>query len=309
MRGGPWVKVGVVAALALAALWLAIELRWKRTFEAPGSTITHSSDPSVIERGRALVYGAGHCANCHLPVEQVRALNPADRPPLVGGFVWSTRFGTFRSPNITPDPETGIGKRSDEELVRVLRFGIRHDGRAALLMELDGVSDEDLTAIISFLRAQAPVSQLVPDHQPNVLGRLLLAFFVSPPVGRRAPLAKSPGPEDELERGRYLTSDLALCVGCHTKRSPIDFSYQGVRFAGGSDFAWSASPGSAPNLLPDRYTGLVGRHKEDAFVARLAAGRPSAYSPMPWTSFANLDATDARAIYRYLRSLPPAADD
>jgi hypothetical protein len=75
------------------------------------------------------------------------------------------------SANLTRDPETGIGRRSDAEVARILRFGVRADGRAAFpLMELQ-LSDEDLTSILSYLRAQRATAHAVPEHQLTRSGR------------------------------------------------------------------------------------------------------------------------------------------
>ena len=96
-------------------------------------------------KGEYLVYSAAACAYCHVPREEWDRLDKGERLPLTGHHLFRLPFGDFYSPNLTPDDGTGIGRRSDAELARVLRFGVRADGRAAFpLMEFE-LTDEDLT--------------------------------------------------------------------------------------------------------------------------------------------------------------------
>ena len=110
--------------------------------------------------------------------------------PLAGGRPFHLPFGTIYSRNLTPDVETGIGRYTDGELARVLRHSVKPDGRAALpFMESQNLSEEDLTAIISFLRSQPPVRRAVPDHDLNLVGKAVIAFLIEP-VGPSGPVMK-----------------------------------------------------------------------------------------------------------------------
>src|SRR6185369_13982449 len=101
--------------------------------------------------------------------------------------------GTFYTPNLTPDPKTGIGRRTDEQLVGMIRHSVRADGRAAVpFMEYNGLSDEDVVALISYLRSQPPVRNAVPAHQLNLMGKAVMAFMIRPPTGLPARLVASP---------------------------------------------------------------------------------------------------------------------
>ena len=109
------------------------------------------------------MFGPAACAYCHVPREQWTTLDAGAAPPLYGTHVFRLPFGVFYSSNLTPDVETGIGRRTDGELARILRNGVRADGRAAFpLMEYQHLSDEDLAAVISYLRSQPPVRTQVP---------------------------------------------------------------------------------------------------------------------------------------------------
>ncbi len=113
-----------------------MERGWARTFDAPYPPLVASTDPAVLERGRYLVYGPAACAYCHVVSEQWKALDRGEALPLTGGHVFPLPFGRIYSANITPDPDTGIGRRTDGELARILRYGVRADGHAAVpLME------------------------------------------------------------------------------------------------------------------------------------------------------------------------------
>jgi mono/diheme cytochrome c family protein len=309
----PMVKKILLGVLALLLLVigggaLAVSLRWDRTFVAPYPDLAATPDPSVIARGRYLAYGPGVCADCHTAPADSTSLRRGEEPLLVGGREFVTPPGTFRVPNLTPDSGTGIGRRSDGELARILRYGVRADGRAALpFMAVHDMSDSDLIALLSFLRAQAPVSNAVPDHDVNFLGKVALAFMLKPTGPDAPPPRDSPLSAPTVERGAYLVKATADCAGCHTQRNMIDGSFTGPRLAGGNPFPAEGQPGFVfvpPNLTPDPNTGRMATWTEEQFVTRFRMGAGIPGSPMPWRAFGRMTDNDLRAIYRYLRSVP-----
>jgi mono/diheme cytochrome c family protein len=301
-----------ILVVGVAALIVAVLVRWDRTFEAPYPDIRASGDSAVIARGRYLVYGPAHCAGCHVAPDDTAALRAGGEPPLAGGYTFVIPPGRFPVPNLTPDSATGIGRRSDGELARMLRHDVRADGRAAVpFMNAQNASDEDLVALISFLRSLAPVRHEVPDRQPNFLGRAVLAFAIEPVGPRGTPPATTP-PGATVERGEYLANGVAACVGCHTARSMVTGAYTGPRFAGGTPEPVAGDPTrelASPNLTPDSTTGRIAGWSEDAFVARFRTGKVIAESFMPWESFTRMTDDDLRAIYRYLRTLRPVRNE
>jgi mono/diheme cytochrome c family protein len=302
------VGAALAALLVAGGVLGAIQLRWKRTFDAPYPSIAASTDPAIIEQGRYLTYGPAACAYCHLPREEWSTLARGAMPPLTGNHLFRLPLGELYSPNITSDAETGIGRRTDGELARVLRHGVRADGRAAFpLMSYGQMSDADLTAVISFLRSQPPARLAVPDHQLTLLGKALMAFAIAPETLAEPPQQASPaGPS--AARGEYLANSLSSCVECHTDRDPQSGSFVGPKFAGGQRMdlaADSTKVAVPPNLTPDPKTSPIGRWDEDVFVSRFRVGETVAGTPMPWGAYARMNDEDLRGVYRYLRSLPP----
>jgi mono/diheme cytochrome c family protein len=292
--------IGGFLLLAVTLLVTTATMRWNRTFDAPYPELRASTDPAVIARGEYLARGPAHCVDCH---------TAPGKPALTGGYEWDLPFGTVRSPNITPDAETGIGRRTDAELARILRHGVRHDARAAMpFMEFQQMSDEDLVAVISYLRALDPIHNRVPAHELNLMGKAVMAFLIRPigPVGMPAATAPAEGPT--TERGAYLANSVANCAGCHSERNPMDGSYVGARFAGGGTMPMKSDPTRVlvtPNLTPHPETGHIVRWSEDQFVARFRVGKAFEDSHMPWTSYGEMSDHDLRALYRYLMSLEP----
>jgi mono/diheme cytochrome c family protein len=303
---------GALVALTLVVLLLLVLTRWDRTFEAPLPAVSATTDSAAIARGRYLAHGPAHCAACHVAPADTAALRSGAQPPLAGGHVFVIPPGSFRVPNLTPDSATGIGRRSDGELARILRYGVRADGRAAIpFMTAQEASDEDLVALISFLRSQAPVRHEVPPHAPNFLGKAILAFMISP-VGPRSTPPQATPQGITAERGAYLANGLAACVGCHTQRSMATGAYTGAPFAGGAPSPVEGDPTReivAPNLTPDSATGRISAWGEDQFVARFRAGKAIPESYMPWEFYQRASDEDLRSIYRYLRTLPPVRNE
>ncbi|HSL69170.1 MAG TPA: c-type cytochrome, partial [Longimicrobiales bacterium] len=179
-------------------------------------------------------------------------------------------------------------------------------------MEFHEMSDEDLIAVISFLRSQTPVKHAVPDHEVNFMGKVLLSYLIKPVGPAGEPPATSPPEGPTIERGAYLANNVAACVGCHTKRSMKDGSYIGPKFAGGGRFTLETPPGTVlvtPNLTPDPATGHLTWWSEQQFLDRFRAGSKIAGSHMPWAAYSRMSDDDIRAIYRFLRALPPVNQD
>ena len=303
--------VAVVVLLAGGTAYVAA--RQHLTFDAPYPEVTASTDSAVIERGRFLVRDLAPCASCHGdPANHAAYLAGAD-VPLVGGRVFAIPPGKFYPRNLTPDSATGLGLVSDAAIARALRYGVGHDGRALLpFMEMQGLSDDDLVAVVSYLRTQAPVRHLVPNHQYNLLGKVVRATVLANPVGPSSPPPARAPRGLSVETGRYLAESVALCWGCHTERSQFTGALIGPRYAGAKPSSDDEDPAhdyAPPNLTKDPETGVLARMTEDQFVARFRQGRVIPNSPMPWQAYQRIPEDDLRSIYRYLMSLPGVRRD
>jgi len=299
--------LGAAVVLVIAVLAVTISVRWDRRFQAPYPKLAASRDSAVIARGRYLAYGPAHCSDCHTAPADYASLETGSSPSLSGGLEFPIPLGTIRVPNLTSDSATGIARRSDGDITRLLRYGVRADGRAAIpFMEYHDLSDADIVAVISFLRSQPPVHHAVPDHDLNLLGKALMAFAIKPIGPSGTPPPESPPSGPTLERGAYLVTSVAACAGCHTQRSMVTGAYTGPRLAGGAPM--EAADNAHTKLVPPDITANPGTGRadvwtEDEFVARFHAGVRIPGSPMPWQAFRRITDADVRAIYRYLRSL------
>jgi mono/diheme cytochrome c family protein len=228
--------------------------------------------------------------------------------PLSGGLPFNIGLAKITSPNLTPDKETGIGDISDGRLARMLRHNVRANGVAAIpFMEFQNLSEEDLVAVISFLRSQPAVRNQIPQREFNLLGKTIMSFVIKPSGPEGSPPKTSPPSQPTVERGAYLVTSVAACAGCHTERSQKDGSYLAPKLSGGT--AMDGEDGKSytpPNLTPDPKTGHIYKWTEDQFVQRFHAGPLNGPgSHMPWRAFARMSDDDLRAIYRYLKTVPP----
>ena len=168
--------------------------------------MARAADPAAIARG-AYLFNATDCVSCHTDKKN-------DGAPLAGGRPLATPFGTYYSPNITPDDATGIGKWTLDDFHRALRDGRDDDGDFLFpvfpFTSFTGMSDADIADLYAYLMAQPPVARPDTPHQvkfpfgwrPLLFGWRLLFF-------RAGPLAPVDGQSAEWNRGRYLVEAVA----------------------------------------------------------------------------------------------------
>lgn len=301
-----WTSIVIVALILIFVITVACRQNMK--YEAPYPDIQASTDSSIIARGRYLAYGPGHCADCHGAPESRELMLKGQEVPLSGGMPFKLPIANIYVRNITPDMETGIGKRTDKEIARMLRFGVRPDGTAGLdFMPFHNVTDEDLTAIISFLRSQKPVKHKVPDHEIFALGKVVNAFLIKP-VGPSGEVPKSIPRDTSVAYGQYLANSIANCAGCHTNRDMMTGAPIGELFAGGLKMESAIDPENysifTPNLTPDS-TGRLFGWSQEQFIKRFRQGRIIPHSVMPWPSYSRMSDDELKALYNYLQTLKP----
>lgn len=296
-----WTGIIIGSILVLATITVA--LRQDLHFDAPYPQLAASKDSAIIARGREIVIGPAHCASCHSIKNPDSVLNLGLEPEMSGGVEFKFGLGSFYSRNITPDSTTGIGRYNDGELARVLRYGVRPNGNAMLdFMPFHNVSDEDMIAILSYLRAQKAVKNDVPEHDYNLMGRVVKAFLIKP-VGPSEKIEKAVVRDSSAAYGKYLALNVANCSGCHTERD-MTGAYIGEPFAGGGPMIEGGDTLIPPNLTPHPQGRIYTWSKED-FISRVRMGALVKHSHMPWNSYKRMSDADLTAIYNYLKSLKP----
>jgi mono/diheme cytochrome c family protein len=298
---------GIIIASIVILLTVVVAMRQDLKYEAPYPSIKATTDSATIARGKYLAYGPAHCANCHGAPGTDELVNKGVEVPMSGGNKFALPLGDFYIRNITPDPETGIGKLTDGEIARELRYGVRPDGGTMLpFMPFHDVSDEDLTAIISFLRTQKPVKHKVPEHSYTVLGKVIKAFLLKP-EGPTGPVPKMVKKDTSAAYGKYLSMSVANCYGCHTNRD-MKGAFIGEPFAGGMEMESSVEPDKyyflTPNLTPDS-TGRLFGWSQQMFVKRFRMGTLQPGTHMPWGPFSRMSDDELKAIYNYLKTVKP----
>ncbi|MGB4840835.1 MAG: hypothetical protein WBP08_17645 [Saprospiraceae bacterium] len=300
----------ILLVILIVGFYIFVQSTWDKKWDAPYPEISASKDSAVIARGKYLAYGPAHCSTCHVPMDKIMAVENGEILPLSGGWELSIPPGTFIAPNLTSDMETGIGRLSDKEIARTLRHSVGSDGRCILpFMPFQELSDEDLTALVSFLRSQEPVKHELKKTELSFLGRAVMAVGMIKPEGPKNPVPKSVSIDTTAEYGSYLAHSVANCIGCHTKRDMKTGALIGTPFAGGMQFEpESLSDGFgfvSPNLTPDPTTGIMTTWDEQTFISRFKANRVYKGSPMPWGAFSRINDLEVKAIYKFLKTLKP----
>jgi mono/diheme cytochrome c family protein len=193
---------------------------------------------------------------------------------------------------------------TDSSVVRALRYGISRQGRTlAPFMSLANTSDEDLVAILSYLRSLAPVVHQVRPTRLSWVGAFGLRYFLAPQEPTQKP-SKSVMPARSAEYGRYLANTIANCHGCHTRRSKLTGAFTGLPFAGGMTFEEPTGKFVAPDLRQAVDAPLACKSEHDFIAKFRVPGRGLSGSPMPWEAFARMTDDDLGSIYLYLKTLP-----
>ena len=295
-------KVFGIIICAICVFLLYVQWSYRKTFDRQPTGIKSTTDPTVIARGKYLTLGPAHCYTCHIPDSVKRKGN---LEAMMGGNPLVTPFATFFPPNITSDKETGIGRFSDEELAGAIRYNLSHNDRATVgFMTYNNMSDEDISAIISYLRTTPPVYNVVPDHEYNIIGKILMRFLIKPV----APVVSKVKPDTTAEYGKYLAYNVMNCNGCQTNRNSVG-EFIGEPFAGGHSWNLEDATYTAANLTQDDSTGRISKWTREIFIQRFRAGRVLEHSPMPWDAYQSTSDFDLTALYKFLETLPAVRNE
>ena len=264
-----------------------------------------ADDTALVAQGQYVFALAGGCG-CHT----------ADKGPTnAGGRPIETPYGRFYGTNITPDPVHGIGTWTDQEIIDAIRLGVKPDGTVMSPVmpypALSGMTDEDVAALVAFLRSQEPVAQA---NIPNEVGipfsglamRIWRWLFFEPVETRVTAWV------DSIDRGRYISEHLAHCQECHTPRTVFG-SLDRTRDLAGNPAGIDGEV--APNITPDDETG-IGRWSKGEIVSLLRTGflpnfdnvqglMAVVIDGVPGGGYKDMSDEDADAVATYLKSVPP----
>jgi mono/diheme cytochrome c family protein len=260
------------------------------------------SDPqefTQIDRGRYLAV-LSDCASCHTV--------PGSNQPFAGGRAIETPFGNIVAPNITPDPETGIGSWSDDAFDAAIRKGLRRNGSrlypAMPYPAYTKMSRDDVLAVRAYLNAVTPVrNDVVVNTLPfpfNIRASMRVWNALYFKQGDYKPDAQKSA---EWNRGAFLVDGPGHCGACHTPKTFLGGDRTDQYLRGGFLQGWSA-----PDITGDTRVG-VGAWSAGDLVAYLKSGHnrvSAATGPMAEVvslSTGQMTNTDLKAIATYLKSL------
>ena len=264
-----------------------------------------AAEDDAVKRGEYAFRAAGGCS-CHTDLKGKGAF-------LAGGRSLKTPFGTFYSPNITPDPETGIGRWSGEDFARAMRDGVAPDGShyfpAFPYTTFTNITDADLEDLKAYLdsvpavrRRNTPHDVAPPFGWRFTVGPWKTLFF------ERGPYAPDPRRSATWNRGAYLATALAHCGECHTPRNLLGGLDTDLWYAGTKD---GPEGELAPNITPHRKTG-IGRWSASDLAYLLKTGFKPDFDDVQGLmaeaiehGFKYLNDDDLNAIAEYVGSLPP----
>lgn len=272
---------------------------------ALGAAHSQEGEKDLVEKGQYIFAVAGGCA-CHTVPR---------RTPHIGGRAFAIPFGTVYSTNITQDKETGIGSWSDSEIHDSIVKGIRSDGERLLPVmpyeAYSGMAEEDLKALIAYLRTLKPVRKdnfplkaWVPFFRPlwTPLWLKLFGRFSDSPAN---------APQRGVERGRYLVEHVSLCGDCHTPRNSLGVPNRAFYLAGTKV---GPSGKEIPNITPDKVTGIGDWSREEIADFLLTGTKPNSDDALDLMAeviegtplgFKNMKRDDTLAIADYLKAIRP----
>jgi mono/diheme cytochrome c family protein len=267
---------------AIAVIWGITSVRMDQTYVVRATAVTVPTDSAGIERGRHIVAAIGKCTQCH-------------GDDLAGTqFSNDFLFGRLAAPNLTP---SGLGKRYDDAtLARAIRHAINERGKPLRVMPSEAfqyLSDDDVGAIVGYLRSLVPVDRQFPPVRVGPLARVLSMLTNFPLIPARVVDHDMEPPRSMAEDstpayGKYL-ADVGGCTGCH-----------GPGLSGGA-----MGPGKpASNITP---SGIGTWTEADFFKALRQGLRPAGTaidSAMPWKRVGLMTDSEIHAVWLYLKTVP-----
>ena len=271
--------------LAFIVLYTIGTVEINKKYKVPAESISIPTDPESIQRGEHLAT-IHICTRCHTES--------------LSGEVYFVAPGLVSIP--TPNLTSGIGgvgrDYTDEDWVRAIRHGVSSDGKAFILMPSNVyyyMSDEDLGALIAYIKSLPPVDKELPGRRIEPIGRLMMALGMFPPfpaeqIDHTKPPPAEPRPGVSVAYGEYLARICKECHGVNLNGKPLGPPGQEV---------------PTPNLTRG---GEPGSWSEREFINTLRTGTTPRgrllRDDMPWKYFGKMSDDELKAVWMYLQSLP-----
>jgi mono/diheme cytochrome c family protein len=285
-----WIGVilgGLVGLLALAfiVLYLLGSARLNKKYDVPVEAINVPTDAQSVQRGEHLAT-IFICTRCHTEN--------------LSGEVYFAVPGmlSIPTPNLTSG-DGGIGRSfTDEDWVRAIRHGVGPDGRALFIMpakSFHSLGEEDLGAVIAFMKSLPPVDHVLPERRVELLGRLMMGAGMFPPFSADQIVHDNPPPPAPAQGvsvayGEYLSRTCTECHGANLNGAPFGPPGQEVL---------------TPNLTPG---GELSIWSEEDFIHTMQTGVTpfgrKLNKEMPWEYFGRMTDDELKAVWMYLKSLP-----
>lgn len=285
-----WVGIGLGGLLGLLLLVVAVLVvvggnKLNKQYDVQSEPVAISDDTAVLQRGQYLF--SVSCAGCH--GDNLAGTAFFDDPVL----------GSIPAPNLTAGQGGAGVSFSDADFVRAIRHGIDNEGKPLMIMPASAFwhySDEDLGAIIAYLKNAVPIDNDLGEKNLKLMGRILVGAGVldalaAEHIDHTGPRPAAPAQQVDAAYGEYVvnTND---CRGCH-----------GPALSGGPSAEPGAPPG--PNLTPG---GELGDWSADDFITAMRTGmapdgRQLRPEYMPWEEYGRMTDDDLTALFLYLQSL------
>jgi mono/diheme cytochrome c family protein len=268
-----------------------------------------------INRGKHLANNVMVCMHCHTPQEKTKFAHPL-KPEMLGaggnlfGVEKEGLPGDYYSPNLTP---TNLGDWTDGQIYRAITTGVNKDGRALFPImpwpNYSTMAQEDIFAVIAYLRTLEPVESEVPESESYFPMNFIINTMPTKTESGIAPDKANP-----VSWGKYLVQ-AASCMDCHTPKER-GVNIPGMDLAGGFEFGLEdGSIVRTANITPELTTG-IGSWTEDMFVSRFKAYEDTTFefqeipagefnTVMPWNDYAQMSEEELKAIFAFLKTAAP----
>lgn len=301
----------ILIVVVAGAFALFVNFRGMPVYKKETIAMKVESSPERVARGKKLA--SMLCRSCHYNEQTQKFTGRL--------LTEAPQFGEIHSANITKDPVAGIGNISDGDLIYFIRTGIKSNGEYVppYMPKLIHIADEDLYSIIAYLRSDDPYIQAdntrAPKTDPSFLTKFLLTIKAFKPFEFPKKPIPLPDTTNMINWGKYIALYQYECYSCHSK----DFATNNYKtpekspgFYGGGNkmYQMDGRPITTLNITPDKETG-IGDWSENDFVQAVKTGIvPNGLQALryPMIPYLNLTDSELKAIYAYLKTIPPVTN-